>query len=388
MFPDVCSNTPPSVCLLPRLNIQTHEVVLTVCGAILPLLVSLYNLPPICFKDMVILCSVEQLKKPKHMTIALRTAKMKRKLQSLRLLVASRSEIRFRVECLRGEKSGGTGGGGGSPLQGKKTRDKEVDALVQGLSREAAASSVRSFRGNITKKFTRGFASPDGGGKKGKKGKKGEKGKKEDGEKKGGGEDDGKDGKPNAFMAFFGQKEESKKDKKKNEKALELLVENLEMLQQLGCEFLSSVAKMSSLKYVVFRSRGVETILDAMRKFPKAHDVIWWGANALFFLCRDGAALQDDNILQLREEGADAVLATVVENYANDVTMVPHVQVLLRMLRTLDKLVVGEGHARIGGKVRFVGNEVLDEGAGAGQGGGGRQVFQRESEKPSYGGYR
>ena len=151
---------------------------MTVCGAILPLLVSLYNLPPICFKDMVILCSVEQLKKPKHMTIALRTAKMKRKLQSLRLLVASRSEIRFRVECLRGEKSGGTGGGGGSPLQGKKTRDKEVDALVQGLSREAAASSVRSFRGNITKKFTRGFASPDGGGKKGKKGKKGEKGEK------------------------------------------------------------------------------------------------------------------------------------------------------------------------------------------------------------------
>ena len=88
------------------------------------------------------------------------------------------------------------------------------------------------------------------------------------------------------------------------------------------------------------------------------------------------------------EEDPSAVLATVVENYANDVTMVPHVQVLLRMLRTLDKLVVGEGHARIGGKVRFVGNEVLDEGAGAGQGGGGRQVFQRESEKPSYGGYR
>jgi hypothetical protein len=278
-------------------------------------------------------------------------------------------------------------------VTGLLTLTQTVVTVMRAYQPEAAPDSAGALEDG---KAGEGDGGEDGGvdegeekgGKKGKKGKKGEKGKKEDGEKKGGGEDDGKDGKPNAFMAFFGQKEESKKDKKKNEKALELLVENLEMLQQLGCEFLSSVAKMSSLKYVVFRSRGVETILDAMRKFPKAHDVIWWGANALFFLCRDGAALQDDNILQLREEGADAVLATVVENYANDVTMVPHVQVLLRMLRTLDKLVVGEGHARIGGKVRFVGNEVLDEGAGAGQGGGGRQVFQRESEKPSYGGYR
>ena len=265
-----------------------------------------------------------------------------------------------------------------------------VVTVMRAYQPEAAPDSAGALEDG---KAGEGDGGEDGGADEGeeKGGKKGKKGKKGGGEKKGGGGDDGKDGKPNAFMAFFGQKEESKKDKKKNEKALELLVENLETLQQLGCEFLSSVAKMSSLKYVVFRSRGVETILDAMRKFPTAHDVIWWGANALFFLCRDGAALQDDNMLQLREEGADAVLATVAENYANDVTMLPHVQVLLRMLRTLDKLLVREGHARIGGKVRFVDNEVLaleDEGAGAGQGGGGRQVFQRESEKPSYGGYR
>lgn len=81
--------------------LQFYEIVLLTCGGIAPMLISMFYHPVRLYQDMVIAFNVEDLKKSKHITIALSTAKLQRKLQSLRLLVAARSELRFQVSLLK-----------------------------------------------------------------------------------------------------------------------------------------------------------------------------------------------------------------------------------------------------------------------------------------------
>ena len=82
-------------------TMQTEEIIILSVFGIAPLVVSLAIYPHRMYCDMVLAFNVEKLKKVKHVNTALRHAKIAKKLQSLRLLVAARSEIRFRVFLLQ-----------------------------------------------------------------------------------------------------------------------------------------------------------------------------------------------------------------------------------------------------------------------------------------------
>ena len=82
-------------------RMQTEEIIILSVFGIAPLVVSLAIYPHRMYCDMVLAFNVEKLKEVKHVNTALRHAKIAKKLQSLRLLVAARSEIRFRVFLLQ-----------------------------------------------------------------------------------------------------------------------------------------------------------------------------------------------------------------------------------------------------------------------------------------------
>ena len=153
------------------------------------------------------------------------------------------------------------------------------------------------------------------------------------------------------------QKEESKADAKKRKKAEKKAQEAFDTLvrvQRLGCEVLSHVSKIQHLKGMVLRAGGMEAIVDAMKTFPKARDLHWWGANAMFYLCRDGAKLEDANLLRLRKAGGKEVLEGSAAEFVSDETLQPHLACVLRMLRTLNTKVVSDGFVRDArGRVAF-----------------------------------
>lgn len=108
-------------------------------------------------------------------------------------------------------------------------------------------------------------------------------------------------------------------------------------LQKLGCEVLSHLCKLSTERPSLLAAGAVATIVEAMRKCPRSRGVQWWGANALFFLCRDTESNGVDlaALREVREGGGDGLCDRAMARFRSDHTLLPHVQAVVRMLEQL-----------------------------------------------------
>ena len=113
-----------------------------------------------------------------------------------------------------------------------------------------------------------------------------------------------------------------------------------------GCLiFLSEVGKLTTtdgtdrwygMKDAIKETHVVSIVIHLLHAFTTHNSFVFWGLNALYFCCRDGAENDWENIEEMRRNGGLELCETLRSTCSNDTTMLVHVQLLHTMMTMKD----------------------------------------------------
>merc|ERR1712224_1048207 len=86
------------------------------------------------------------------------------------------------------------------------------------------------------------------------------------------------------------------------------------------CEFLSEVGKITrhapeeterwtGMRQALKTSEVVVALARLLRENSDSNELTFWGLNALYFCCRDGAHVDDENVQRFRDAGGAELIA-------------------------------------------------------------------------------
>ena len=113
-----------------------------------------------------------------------------------------------------------------------------------------------------------------------------------------------------------------------------------------GCLiFLSEVGKLTTtdgtdrwygMKDAIKETHVVSIVIHLLHAFTTHNSFVFWGLNALYFCCRDGAENDWENIEEMRRNGGLELCETLRSTCSDDTTMLVHVQLLHTMMTMKD----------------------------------------------------